>query len=77
MSIMDKVKDFLGKHGDQVDKAIEKAGDMADKKTGGKYADKIDMAQEQARRMAHPQDEEGGGRAGASEPPREPPPRAR
>jgi hypothetical protein len=60
MSIVDKMKDFLGKHGDQVDKVIEKAGDMADEKTGGKYADKIDMAQEQARRAAGTHGEEGG-----------------
>jgi hypothetical protein len=52
MSIVDKVKDFLGRHGDQVDKVIEKAGDIADEKTGGKYADKIDQAQGQAKRMA-------------------------
>ncbi len=59
MSIVDKVKSFLGTHGDQVDKAIDKAGDLADKKTGGKYADKIDMAQEQARKAARANEEAG------------------
>ena len=60
MSFVEKVKEFLGKHGDQVDKVVEKAGDMADEKTGGKYADRVDMAQEQAKRMA---------RGGHEEPP--------
>ena len=49
MSIVDKVKEFLGKHGDQVDKAIEKAGDIADEKTGGKYSDQIDQGAEKAK----------------------------
>ena len=34
MSIVDKVKEFLGQHGDKVDKVVEKAGDMVDEKTG-------------------------------------------
>lgn len=51
MSLMDKVKNLLGQHGDKVDQAIEKAGDMADRKTGGKYSGQIDTAQEQARRF--------------------------
>ncbi|MCW2862630.1 MAG: Antitoxin [Actinoallomurus sp.] len=52
MSIMDKMKNLLGQHGDKVDKVVEKAGDMVDHKTGGKYADKVDKAQEQAKRTA-------------------------
>ncbi|MEV1156679.1 antitoxin [Micromonospora chokoriensis] len=45
---MDKAKDFANKHDEQVDKGMEKAGDMADKRTGGKYADKIDKGVDQA-----------------------------
>ncbi len=52
MSLVDKVKGFLSQHAGQVDKAIDKAGDLADKRTGGKYADKIDKAQEQAKKAA-------------------------
>ena len=59
MSIVDKMKEFLGQHGDQVDKVVEKAGDMVDEKTGGKYADKVDKAQEQARKAAGKWGEEG------------------
>jgi hypothetical protein len=59
MSIMDKMKEFLGQHGDKVDKVVEKAGDMVDEKTGGKYADKVDKAQEQAKKTAGKWGEEG------------------
>ena len=50
--IKKKATDFAEKHPDQVEKfsdeAIEKAGDVADKATGDKYADKIDTAQHKA-----------------------------
>jgi hypothetical protein len=59
MSIADKMKAFLGQHGDKVDKVVEKAGDMVDEKTGGKYADKVDKAQEQAKKTADKWGEEG------------------
>jgi len=59
MSMMDKMKQFLGKHGDKVDKAVEKAGNMVDDRTGGKYADKVDKAQEQAKKTAGKWGEEG------------------
>ncbi|MFI6259245.1 MULTISPECIES: antitoxin [Micromonospora] len=45
---MDKAKDFADKHDKQVDQGAEKAGDMADKRTGGKYDDKIDKGVDQA-----------------------------
>jgi uncharacterized protein YjbJ (UPF0337 family) len=59
MSIVDKVKEFLGQHGDKVDKAVDKAGDILDEKTGGKYADKVDKAQEQTKKAAERWGEEG------------------
>jgi hypothetical protein len=46
MSIVDKVKEMLGQHSDKAKRGVEKAGDMADERTGGKYSDKIDKAQE-------------------------------
>jgi uncharacterized protein YjbJ (UPF0337 family) len=49
MSIVDKVKEMLGSHGDKAKDAVDKAGDMLDQKTGGKYADKVDMAQDKAK----------------------------
>ncbi|WP_405434675.1 antitoxin [Micromonospora sp. NBC_00617] len=45
---MDKAKDVEGKHDKQVDQGMEKAGDMADKRTGGKYDDQIDKGVDQA-----------------------------
>ena len=49
MSIIDKVKGLLGQHSDKAEKGINKAGDMIDRKTGGKYSDKIDSVQEKAK----------------------------
>jgi MT0933-like antitoxin protein len=47
---MDKANEFADQHDDQVDQGLEKAGDVADEKTGGKYDNQVDrgvdMAQE-------------------------------
>lgn len=48
MSIVDKVKQLIGQHSDKAKHGIDKAGDMIDEKTGGKYTDKIDTAQQKA-----------------------------
>ncbi|GAA2640508.1 hypothetical protein GCM10010399_87610 [Dactylosporangium fulvum] len=40
-SFFDKVKDLADKHDDKVDQALEKIGEEADKRTGGKYSDQI------------------------------------
>jgi hypothetical protein len=47
MSIKDKVRNLIGRYGD---KAIDKAGDVADRKTKGKYSEKIDSAQSRAKK---------------------------
>ena len=39
MGFLDKLKDLASKNTDKVDMAIEKAGDLVDKKTQGKYAE--------------------------------------
>ncbi|WP_329519985.1 antitoxin [Spirillospora sp. NBC_01491] len=49
MSIVDKVKEMLGQHGDKAKHGMDKAGDMFDQKTGGKHSDKVDKAQEKGR----------------------------
>jgi hypothetical protein len=46
MGFMDAAKKFIGKHDQQVDEGIEKAGDLADKQTGGKYAEQVDKVQD-------------------------------
>jgi MT0933-like antitoxin protein len=48
MGIADKAKEFLGEHDDQVDKGLDKGGDMLDERTDGKYSDKIDTGVDKA-----------------------------
>jgi hypothetical protein len=45
---MDKAKDVAGEHDDQIDKGLERAGDEADERTGGKYGEKIDKGVDEA-----------------------------
>ncbi|GAA4569175.1 hypothetical protein GCM10023176_25160 [Micromonospora coerulea] len=46
----DKAQDFADKHDKQVDQGLDKAGEMADQRTGGKYDEQtdkgVDMAQQ-------------------------------
>ncbi|HET8664721.1 MAG TPA: antitoxin [Nocardioides sp.] len=46
MGFLDDAKKFIDEHDDKVDQAIEKVGDVVDDKTGGKYSDQIDKAQD-------------------------------
>ncbi|MGW6360927.1 antitoxin [Streptomyces sp. NPDC055092] len=56
MSIVDKVKAMLGQHPDKAKSAVDKAGDMTDQRTGDKYTDKVDMAQDKAKDAIDRQD---------------------
>jgi MT0933-like antitoxin protein len=49
MSFLDKAKDLLSKNADKVEQAIDKAGDVIDDKTGGKYKDTVDKVQDAAK----------------------------
>ena len=49
MGIFDRAKDALSSQRQQLDAAIENAGDFADEKTEGKYAEQVDKGQEMAR----------------------------
>ncbi|OIV36454.1 hypothetical protein BIV57_16155 [Mangrovactinospora gilvigrisea] len=49
MGIMDNLRKLAGKNPEQVNKGIDKAGDMADEKTGGKYSDQIDTGAQKAK----------------------------
>ncbi|HLS76800.1 MAG TPA: antitoxin [Nocardia sp.] len=49
MSIIDKLKELVGKNPDQVKGGIDRAGDMFDQRTGGKYAQHVDKGQQQAK----------------------------
>ena len=46
MGLLDKIKGMLEGNVDKVKEGVDKAGDMVDEKTGGKFTDKIDMAEE-------------------------------
>jgi hypothetical protein len=48
MDFMDKAKDAAEKHDEQIDRGIEKAGDTADERTGGKYGGQIDKGVDEA-----------------------------
>ncbi|HET6738976.1 MAG TPA: antitoxin [Kribbella sp.] len=48
-NMKDKAEDLAKEHPDQVNEGLEKAGDFADDKTGGKFEDQIDKGQDFAR----------------------------
>ncbi len=39
---LEKAKDMASEHDDQVDQGLDKAGDVIDERTGGKYGEQID-----------------------------------
>jgi len=49
MGIFDKAKDLANEHNQQVDQAVDKMADLADEKTGGQHADKVDQAAQQVK----------------------------
>lgn len=50
MGFLDKAKDLLSQNADKVEMAIDKAGDLVDEKTQGKYSDTIHKVQEEAKK---------------------------
>ncbi|TCJ94239.1 antitoxin [Nocardia alba] len=44
-----KAMDLAAQHADKVDSVIDKAGDVVDEKTGGKYSGQVDSAQAAAK----------------------------
>jgi hypothetical protein len=57
MGLMDKLSGMLKGKGKQVDDAVDKAADVIDDKTGGKYTDKIDSVADKAKDAADRFDE--------------------
>ncbi|MGW4367719.1 antitoxin [Nocardia takedensis] len=45
-----KAMDLARENADKLDPVIDKAGDLVDQKTDGKYADKVDSVQDAARK---------------------------
>lgn len=57
MSFADNLKGLVGKgkqlaaeNSDKIEDVVDKAGDFIDDKTGGKYAEKVDKAQDAAKK---------------------------
>ena len=79
MGFLDKAKDLLAKNSGKVDSAIDKAGDLVDKRTQGKYASHVNKVQDAAKKAVAdnaaqgqvPPDQHSG-----QEPPASPPPAA-
>lgn len=46
MGIFDKAKEFAKGNPDKVSQGLDKAGDVINQKTGGKYEDKINTAKD-------------------------------
>lgn len=46
---LDKAKDMASEHSEQVSAGLDKAADLADEKTGGKYGDQIDGGVDKAK----------------------------
>ncbi|GEB49965.1 MULTISPECIES: antitoxin [Streptomyces] len=63
MGFMDSVKNMLSKHGDKVQKGLDKAAQTADDRTKGKYSDKIKSGTQKAKEAAekYADDQRGGG----------------
>ncbi|OMC40786.1 kanamycin biosynthetic protein [Mycobacterium sp. GA-1841] len=56
MGFLDKAKDLLSQNADKVEQAIDKAGDIVDEKTQGKYSGAVDKAQEAAKNAVNKAD---------------------
>ncbi len=59
MGLLDTIKGMLKGNADKAKAGVEKAGDMIDEKTDGKFADKVDMAQDKAEDILDQQADEG------------------
>ncbi|RDI66313.1 antitoxin [Nocardia pseudobrasiliensis] len=53
--VAEKAKDLAAQHADKIDPLIEKAGDIVDEKTDGKFAGQVDSVQDAARKALREQ----------------------
>jgi hypothetical protein len=56
MGFLDKVKSLASKNADKVDMAIDKAGDIVDQKTQGKYSSQVNKVQDAAKKAVDKSD---------------------
>jgi hypothetical protein len=50
-NVLGKTKEVLSQNADKVEQAIDKAGDIIDQKTQGKYAGTVDKVQDAAKNV--------------------------
>ncbi|MET9086705.1 antitoxin [Streptomyces sp. NPDC090075] len=50
-NLADKAKDLAEEHGDVIETGLEKAGDLADERTDGKYTEQIDTGVTKAQQL--------------------------
>ncbi|MEC3919656.1 antitoxin [Nocardia sp. CDC160] len=50
-----KAAELAGQHADKLEPLIDKAGDLIDEKTEGKFADAVDKVQDAAKKALHEQ----------------------
>ncbi|MFI5510258.1 antitoxin [Mycobacterium sp. NPDC051804] len=78
MAFLDKLKSLVAKNSDKVDMAIDKAGDLVDKKTQGKYAQHVDKVQGAAKKAVQDNANQSGqvppAQQSGQAPPPQPPP---
>lgn len=61
----DKAGDLAREHGDRIDSGIEKSGQAADSRTGGKYGEQIDTGVDKAKGAVDDYGNQGGGQGSA------------
>ena len=59
MGFLDKAKDLLSQNADKVEQVIDKAGDIVDQKTQGKYTSTVDKVQSAAKAAAQKNTDKG------------------
>ncbi|MCX5054107.1 MULTISPECIES: antitoxin [unclassified Streptomyces] len=63
-NLKDKAEDVAEEHGEAIGDGLEKAGDLVDDKTDGKYSEQIDTGVEKAKDVVERLGEEGRDSAG-------------
>ncbi|MER6268052.1 antitoxin [Streptomyces sp900105755] len=61
-NLADKAKDVAEEHGDAIGAGLEKAGDLVDERTEGKYTEQIDTGVAKARQLVERLGEQGSGK---------------
>lgn len=49
MGFLDKARDMVSRNKDRISETVDKGADIADRRTGGKYTDKIGKGAEKAK----------------------------